>query len=141
MATRVQVGGNIDSRTFQIEVPTGAGKSGCTTLLPIGVACAFSVIFYDEGHHQPAPSWNKYRTHYHQARLFFLLTATTKRSDKQLLAGKLVYSLSLQEAALRDRIVRRPVFVELEMASKPPAKLIEIGILKEEAEHLFARIH
>lgn len=29
---------NIDDRTFLCEVTTGAGKSGCTTLLPFGLA-------------------------------------------------------------------------------------------------------
>lgn len=74
---------------------------------------AFSLIVYDEGHHQPALTWDAYRRHFHRARAYILLTATPQRSDGKKLAGSLAYRYSLRDAALRDFIVRRPVFVEV----------------------------
>lgn len=57
----------------------------------------FDLILFDEGHHNVAETWDSIKRHFPNARIVNF-SATPKRADGQLMAGRIVYTYSVFDA-------------------------------------------
>jgi len=57
----------------------------------------FDLIIFDEAHHNVAETWNNLKQHFPDAKIVNL-SATPKRADGQMMAGKIIYSYSIKKA-------------------------------------------
>ena len=63
------------------------------------------IVFIDEAHHEPAPTWKSINNYYDLNKRVFL-TATPFRRDRKRMQAKLVYHYPL-EIALRENIIKK----------------------------------